>query len=176
MRLCEGPARFRSPGQVAGGRSEPAQCECAGLQRVNVAAREGQQRVSGRDCIVERPHALLETVQLEQGQPFQQRDADGGAEAWIAWARKKAQIAEGLIPPDPPRVPVAALAPPPGPEREPVLEGVVLDMAAARKRARDEAFRASPDAIMIMRGSQPSQRCRLRRTASVLSEVMRDYL
>ena len=76
-------------------------------------------------------------------------DADGGAESWIRWAKKKADIAAGLIPPDPPREPLPALAPPPEPEPEPVLAGVVLDPAAARKRARDAAWQASPDGIMM---------------------------
>ncbi len=31
----------------------------------------------------------------------------------------------------------------------PQLEGVILDAAAARKKARDEAFRASPDGAMM---------------------------
>ena len=33
--------------------------------------------------------------------------------------------------------------------QEPALEGVVIDAAAARKRARDEVYRATPDAIML---------------------------
>ena len=50
--------------------------------------------------------------------------------------------------------PRAALAPVPSrpepePAEEPVLVGVVVDAAAARKRARDEAYRATPDAIML---------------------------
>ena len=40
-------------------------------------------------------------------------------------------------------------APPPSRSREPVLVGVVLDPATARKRARDEAYRATPDAVMM---------------------------
>ena len=35
-------------------------------------------------------------------------DADGDAESWIRWARRKAEIAAGLIPPDP----LCALRPP----------------------------------------------------------------
>lgn len=68
-----------------------------------------------------------------------------GAMAWIAWAKKKALQAQGLADPDPP----AVITAPPEPGPEPALEGVVLDAAAARKLARDEAFRASPDAVMM---------------------------
>ena len=35
------------------------------------------------------------------------------------------------------------------PERELVLTGVVLDAAAARKLARDEAYRSTPEAAMF---------------------------
>ncbi len=80
----------------------------------------------------------------------------GSAEQWIAWARRKALEAaasvDGLPPARP--GPQAALAqapaePEPEPAQEPVLEGVVLDAATARKRARDELYRATPDAIML---------------------------
>ena len=33
--------------------------------------------------------------------------------------------------------------------QEPALVGVVVDAATARKRARDEAYRSTPDAIML---------------------------
>ena len=39
--------------------------------------------------------------------------------------------------------------PPVPPEREPVLAGVMLDAAAVRKRAQDEAYQASPDGILM---------------------------
>jgi hypothetical protein len=86
----------------------------------------------------------------------------GGAEQWIRWARAKAIQAgasvDGLPPARP--EPRPAIEPPqrrvpavpaeqPEAAQEPPLEGVVVDAAAARKRARDEAFRASPDAIML---------------------------
>ena len=50
--------------------------------------------------------------------------------------------------------PRAALAlapsrPDPEPAGEPALVGVVVDAATARKLARDEAFRASPDGAMM---------------------------
>ena len=66
--------------------------------------------------------------------------------------RPAAASVDGLPPARP--VPQAALtqAPPepePEPGQEPALEGVILDPVAARKRARDEAFRASPDGIML---------------------------
>jgi len=78
-------------------------------------------------------------------------DADGSAESWIRWAREKA-IAGGAIimdgqvaaVPEPPRRPAITAARP-----EPALEGVVLDPVAARKLARDEAFRTSPDGVMM---------------------------
>ena len=35
------------------------------------------------------------------------------------------------------------------PDRKPVLAGVVLDPATARKRARDEAWRSSPDGALM---------------------------
>jgi hypothetical protein len=86
-------------------------------------------------------------------------DADGGAEAWIRWARQKAIDAGAIIidrqPPVMPEPrPRAALAPVPSrpesePAEEPALVGVVVDAATARKKARDEAFRASPDGIML---------------------------
>ena len=44
----------------------------------------------------------------------------------------------------PPRPAAAAVADP-----EPVLEGVVLDPVAARKAARDQRYRESPDGIMF---------------------------
>ena len=46
-----------------------------------------------------------------------------------------------------PRAAIAATAPP-VPAGAAPLEGIVLDADALRKRARDEAFRATPDAIM----------------------------
>jgi hypothetical protein len=82
-------------------------------------------------------------------------DADGGAEAWIRWAREKAIAAGAVIidgqvtaVPEPPRRPTLALVPSRA-EPEPALEGVVLSPAEARKKARDEAYRATPDAIML---------------------------
>ncbi len=82
-------------------------------------------------------------------------DADGSAEAWIRWAREKAVAAGAIIidgqvaaVPEPPRRPALALVPS-RPEPGPALEGVVLDPVTARKLARDEAYRATPDAIML---------------------------
>ena len=43
----------------------------------------------------------------------------------------------------------ARAIPEPQAPRDAPLEGVVLDAANARKRARDEAFRASPDGAMM---------------------------
>ena len=84
-------------------------------------------------------------------------DADAGAEAWIRWARQKAIDAGAVIidgkaaavPMPEPRAAIAARQSGPEPAPEPELVGVVLDPVAARKLARDEAFRASPDAIMM---------------------------
>ncbi len=80
-------------------------------------------------------------------------DADASAESWIRWAKAKAVAAGAIIidgqvtaMPEPPRRPAITAA---QPEPEPVLTGVVLDPVAARKRARDEAYRATPDAIML---------------------------
>ena len=80
-------------------------------------------------------------------------DADGSAEIWIRWAREKAIAAGAVIVdgqvsavPEPPRRPAIAAA---RPEPEPVLTGVVLDPVAARKLARDQRFRESPDGIML---------------------------
>ena len=80
-------------------------------------------------------------------------DADGGAEAWIRWAREKALAAGAIVVdgqvtavPEPPRRPGIAAG---RPEAEPVLTGVVVDAAAARKTARDELYRATPDAIAL---------------------------
>jgi len=79
-------------------------------------------------------------------------DADGGAEQWIRWARAKAELAEAERTGDvraleaprrpTPRTAAASTAP------EPVIEGLVLDPVAARKAARDEAYRATPDAAV----------------------------
>lgn len=72
----------------------------------------------------------------------------GSAEQWIAWARRKALEASGEVPP-----PAITAAPGPDaaaePAPEPVLEGVVLSDAERRKAARDEAFRASSDGVMM---------------------------
>ena len=84
-------------------------------------------------------------------------DADGGAGAWIRWAREKAIAAgaiiiNGQITGVPEPRPRAALAPAPRqpePAKEPELVGVVLDAATARKRARDELYRSTPDAIAL---------------------------
>jgi hypothetical protein len=72
-------------------------------------------------------------------------DADGGAEAWIRWAREKAIAAGAIVVdgqvmavPEPPRRPGIAAG---RPEADPVLTGVVVDAAAARKAARDELYR-----------------------------------
>ena len=86
----------------------------------------------------------------------------GGAEQWIRWARAKAIEAgasvDGLPPARPGPQPQAALTqaparpepePEPEPAQAPALEGVVVDAATARKRARDEAYRVTPDAIML---------------------------
>ena len=48
--------------------------------------------------------------------------------------------------PEPPRRPGIAAG---RPEAEPVLMGVVVDAAAARKAARDELYRATPGAIAL---------------------------
>src|SRR5215469_16621963 len=58
-------SRLRGPGRGGGGRGESAYRQRAGLQRGNVAVREGQQRVGGRDRGAERRHAFLETMQVE---------------------------------------------------------------------------------------------------------------
>ena len=85
---------------------------------------------------------------------------DTSAEMWIAWARRKA-LEAGAVIEDPDTGELtqpAAIEPPRGPQRsEPTLtpapddplEGVVVDAATARKRARDEQFRNSPDGIMM---------------------------
>src|SRR5487761_2156015 len=58
-----------------------------------------------------------------------------GAQAWIAWAKRKAEAVSGDTPPEP--------RPEPGPEPEPEPAVVVpIDPAAARKAARDAMFRA----------------------------------
>jgi hypothetical protein len=83
------------------------------------------------------------------------------AQAWIRWAREKA-IAAGAVADDGaegapeamPR-PRPAIAAAPAPPLVPAaaggapLEGVVLDAAQARKLARDQRFRESPDGIMM---------------------------
>lgn len=85
-----------------------------------------------------------------------------GAEAWIAYARRKA-IEAGAVIVDPATgmpVPRPAIEPPPprnvraGRRSEPEdapeapLEGVVLSDAERRKLARDQAYRATPDAFL----------------------------
>ena len=60
-------------------------------------------------------------------------DEHSSAEDWIAWARRKAELAAGIIPPEPPSTPE------PHAEPAPVIP---IDPAAARKAARDAAFRA----------------------------------
>lgn len=85
-----------------------------------------------------------------------------GAEAWIAYARRKA-IEAGAVIVDPATgmpVPRPAIEPPPPrnvraerrsePEDAPEapLEGVVLSDAERRKLARDQAYRATPDAFL----------------------------
>jgi hypothetical protein len=76
-------------------------------------------------------------------------EADGSAEMWIGWARKKAQAAEAgrLAEAEKPRQLTAAGGRPGGQaaaaaDGDAPLEGVVVDAVAARKRARDEAYRA----------------------------------
>ena len=83
-------------------------------------------------------------------------DAGAGAGQWIAWARQKAIdagaiIIDGQLVAMPEPRPRAALVPArkAEPDRKPVLEGVVLDAANARKRARDEAWRSSPDGALM---------------------------
>jgi len=99
-------------------------------------------------------------------------DGDSGAEAWIAWARQKALEAGALIvnpdtgrpeqlaaiEPPPPRRLAAVRSSEPEPAQEPALEGVVVDAATARKRARDEQFRNSPDGIMMRAFSSSGRR------------------
>lgn len=63
-----------------------------------------------------------------------------GADAWLAWGRRKAQeaaAARGEAPAPAPRPPVAQPEAPPEPEHVP------LDPVTARKLARDAAFRSS---------------------------------
>ena len=63
-----------------------------------------------------------------------------------------AVIIDGKVTAVPCRSPRAAIATRQSgaePAQEPELTGVVLDPVAARKRARDEAYRATPDAIML---------------------------
>ena len=55
-----------------------------------------------------------------------------GAQAWISWARRKAELAAGITPPEPP-------APEPPAEPVPVTPA---DHAAARREARNAAYRA----------------------------------
>jgi hypothetical protein len=71
-------------------------------------------------------------------------DADQGAEAWLRWAAGKAAAASAAREVEELAAATAELARAgrvalPGAP----LEGVILDAAAARKLARDEAFRAS---------------------------------
>ena len=80
---------------------------------------------------------------------FHLLDHDQSAEAWIRWAKAKAELAAAEETGDvralearPARRPAAPAA---EAEPEPVLEGVVLDHATARKRARDEAYRATSE-------------------------------
>jgi len=75
----------------------------------------------------------------------------GSAEQWLAWARRKAAIATGEIPPELPAGPAAVAASASGAEAgpEPALEGVLLSPAEARKAARDQRFRESPDGVML---------------------------
>jgi hypothetical protein len=68
-----------------------------------------------------------------------------GAHAWLRWAKRKSEIATGLIPPDPPRTPVAVPARPLEPEREPVLQGVCPPRKApARSPGRRTSRPGSP--------------------------------
>lgn len=74
-------------------------------------------------------------------------EAAGGAEAWINWARKKAELAEAeretavAIAARPRMFAMAAAVAAPDPDDAAVLEGVVVDARAALKAARDAAFR-----------------------------------
>jgi hypothetical protein len=74
------------------------------------------------------------------------RDDETGAAAWIDWARRKAEAAAEARAATRPSG-LAGLADQSG--QPAPLEGVVLDPAAARKAARDAAFRASPDAALL---------------------------
>ena len=77
-------------------------------------------------------------------------DADGNAEQWIRWARVKAEVATGAREPDGPglvaRELVAATAAAGG--QGAPLEGVVVDAVAARKAARDAAWREHRGAVL----------------------------
>jgi hypothetical protein len=81
---------------------------------------------------------------------------DGSSAAsWIPWAREKAIAAGAVIDGEQDQgnaaARPAALPLPrrrPEPEPVPVLIGVIVDHAAARKAARDTAFRATPEAAM----------------------------
>ena len=83
---------------------------------------------------------------------------DQSAAAWIRWARQKAELAEAECTGDVRALEAAAARRPRGsPWPWPGHGGTRarargrrgLDPAAGRKQARDEAFRASPDAIMM---------------------------
>jgi len=77
-------------------------------------------------------------------------EADGSAAMWIEWARKKAQAveAERLAEAEKPRQLTAVGGRPGGGQAvaaadgDAPLEGVVVDPVTARKRVRDEAYRA----------------------------------
>ena len=58
----EGLSRLHSRGPVTGDRGESAQRKSACLQRGNVSLRESQQRVRGRNRVIERLCAPLQTM------------------------------------------------------------------------------------------------------------------
>lgn len=99
-------------------------------------SRKNGKALSAREQALPRVHWLLE--------------ADGSAAMWIEWARRKAQAAEAarLAGAEKPRQLAAASGRPGGghaaaaADGDAPLEGVVVDAVTARKRARDEAWRA----------------------------------
>ena len=77
-------------------------------------------------------------------------------EGWIRWARTEGDRRGGghhrrpvAVPPERPAPRSPRPVPGPEPAQEPELEGVVLDAAAARKLARDQRYRDSPDGIAL---------------------------
>jgi hypothetical protein len=80
---------------------------------------------------------------------------DSTAEEWIAWARRESHRSRAIIigpatgMPEPLPAPAPAAAAGPAEHEPPELEGVVLDPVTARKLARDQRFRESPDGVML---------------------------